>query len=160
MANPEKQLYQLAVKEAMRSVSAQQATLESVRSRAGVLLSATMISTSFFGAQSLHTRLTGFLPVIASLLFVGVGVCATAVLWPRRSLLFTRSLLHAVQAAIHPDMGKPEDAYWAARHFSEEVMAHLVATSRRLGHLFLLLSVGWVLFVLEILVWLAHTRWE
>lgn len=161
-AHPDEQFYTLAVKEAMRSVGAQQATLESVRSRAGVLLSAAVISTSFFGAQTINARLTGIGPVAASILFVAVGVCATAVLWPRRSLLFSSTLLDVVQAGDTGTRydGAPEgDVYWAVRHFAEEVREHVLRTSVRLDRLFLLLSLGWVLFLCEILVWLAHARW-
>jgi hypothetical protein len=158
MANPEKQLYTLAVKEAMRLISQQQATLESVRGRAGVLLSATMISTSFFGAQTIASGLTGFWPVIASVLFVAVGLCATAVLWPRRSLLFASSLLQVMQEATS-DTDQVPDPYPLVRHFADEVRAHVVATGARLDRMFLLLSIGWGLFLAEILAWLAHARW-
>ena len=158
MANPEKQLYTLAVKEAMRSISQQQATLESARGRAGVLLSAAMISTSFFGAPTIAPGLTGFWPVVASALFVAVGVCATAVLWPRRRLLFASSLLDVMQDAAH-EVRRAEDPYWSVRHFADEVREHVVATNRHLDRLFLLLSVGWGLFLAEILAWLAHARW-
>ena len=117
MANTEKQIYKLAVQEAMRSLSQQQATLESLRGRAGVLLSAAMISTSFFGAQTIVR--------------VGAG------------------------ADPHPSA----DPFWAARGFANEVRQHVVDSDRRLDRLFILLSLGWVLFLAEILAWLAHARW-
>ncbi|MGI8760077.1 MAG: hypothetical protein ACR2LF_01985 [Jatrophihabitantaceae bacterium] len=152
MANSEKQLYTLAVKEAMRSISQQQSTLESVRGRAGILLSAAMISTSLFGAQAIASRLTGFWPVVASALFVAVGACATAVLWPRRSLLFASSLLDVVQVGgSGTNPRSSDDPYWVVRGFADEVRRHVLHTNRRLDRLFLLLSIGWVLFLAEIL---------
>jgi hypothetical protein len=157
VADSKKKLYSLAVQEAMRAISQQQATLESLRGRAGVLLSAAMISTSFFGAQTLTNRLTGFWPVVAAALFVAVGVCATAVLWPRRSLLFSSSLLRVVRVGISDDTGDP---YWAVHGYMDEVERHVLDTDRKLDRLFLLLSLGWVLFLAEILAWLAHSRWH
>lgn len=159
MANAEKRLYNLAVQEAMRSLSQQQATLESLRGRAGVLLSAAMISTSFFGAQTINSRLAGFWPIVASALFVVVGVCAIAVLWPRRSLLFESSLLDVVGVGVRSSAQRAADPYWAARGFADEVRRHVVDSDRRLDRLFILLSIGWVLFIVEILAWLAHARW-
>ena len=158
MANPDKQLYNLAVQEAMRSLSQQQATLESLRGRAGVLLSAAMISTSFFGAQTLASRLIGFWPFVASVLFVAAGVCAIAILWPRRSLLFSSSLLDAVTAGDGPP--RAGDPYAVARGFADEVRRHVQDTDKRQDRLFRLLSLGWVLFLAEILAWLAHARWR
>lgn len=159
MANTDKQIYKLAVQEAMRSLSQQQATLESLRGRAGVLLSAAMISTSFFGAQTITSRLTGFWPIVASGLFVVVGVCAIAILWPRRSLLFSSSLLDVVRVGAGADPHRSADPFWAARGFANEVRQHVVDSDRRLDRLFILLSLGWVLFLAEMLAWLAHARW-
>jgi hypothetical protein len=49
-------LYKVVYDEAVRALSEQQAAIESVRSRAGLLLSAAAVTTSFLGAQALQGR--------------------------------------------------------------------------------------------------------
>lgn len=46
--------YQIAYDEAVRALSQQQSTIDSLRTRAGLLLSAAAITTSFLGAQALN----------------------------------------------------------------------------------------------------------
>lgn len=46
-------LYKVAYEEAVRALSEQQAAIDSFRTRAGLLLSAAAITTSFLGAQAL-----------------------------------------------------------------------------------------------------------
>lgn len=151
-------LSSLAFQEANRVLGQQQATLDSIRSRAGVLLSAATISTSFFGAQSIGHRLTGLLPILASILFVAVGVCVTGLLWPRRGLLFDSSLLDAIAdgMSLDADAAEGPDADAAIRNFVEQARLHVRANARRLDSLFILLSAGWLLFLGEIMLWLVH----
>lgn len=53
VANADKDiLYRVAYDEAVRALAEQQAKVDSFRSRAGLLLSTTAITTSFLGAQS------------------------------------------------------------------------------------------------------------
>jgi len=46
--------YRIAYDEAVRALSQQQSTIDSLRTRAGLLLSAAAITTSFLGAQALN----------------------------------------------------------------------------------------------------------
>lgn len=50
-------LYKVAYDEAVRALSEQQGAIESFRTRAGLLLSAAAITTSFLGAQALDTAI-------------------------------------------------------------------------------------------------------
>ncbi len=142
----------------MRALGQQQATLESVRGRAGVLLSAATISTFFFGAQALGQRLNGALP------HRGPRPCSSrsasaspASSGPAAACYSTArcSKCSPVQRTVdtQPDAGAVAVA--AIVDFVDEVRQHVSTYSRRLDQLFLLLSTGWVLLI-EILIWLVH----
>lgn len=75
-------LYKVAYDEAVRALSAQQAVIDSVRSRAGLLFSVAAITTSFLGAQALD-RGSNFASWMALASFVAVSLIALALLWPR-----------------------------------------------------------------------------
>ena len=84
----------VAYDEARKAVEAQAATLDSVQARAGTLLAAASLVTSFFGAQALGTPTvtvglkvarasSGVLGWAAIVAFVAVTVLTVAALWPR-----------------------------------------------------------------------------
>jgi len=73
--------------ESTRAITAQEASLDELRSRTGVLLAALSVSTSFLGAQTATGGL-GLLGVIALLTFAAaVGACLY-VLRPQRGWVF------------------------------------------------------------------------
>jgi hypothetical protein len=75
-------LYKVAFDEAVRALSEQRALIESVRGRAGLLLSAAAVTTSFLGAQALQGGLSAASwAALAS--FVGIATLSLAILWPR-----------------------------------------------------------------------------
>src|SRR3954462_4992174 len=76
-------LYKVAHDEAVRALSEQQASIESVRGRAGLLLSAAAITTSFLGAQVLEGGSLSFPSWIAVGSFAAVAVLSLTILWPR-----------------------------------------------------------------------------
>lgn len=67
-------LYRVAYEEAIRALSLQQEVIESIRGRAGLLLSAASITTSFLGAQALDGGRSGLVAWLALSIFVGVAV--------------------------------------------------------------------------------------
>lgn len=85
MANADKDLlYKVAYDEAVRALSEQQAVIDSFRTRAGLLLSAAAITTSFLGAQALDGGDSNLAAWLALVGFVGVAAISLAILWPRR----------------------------------------------------------------------------
>ncbi|HKO38155.1 MAG TPA: hypothetical protein VJU14_07285 [Solirubrobacterales bacterium] len=76
-------LYKVAYDEAVRALSEQQAVIESFRARAGLLLSAAAVATSFLGAQALQGGDADFYTWLALLCFVAVVATSLAILWPR-----------------------------------------------------------------------------
>lgn len=77
-------LYKVAYDEAVRALGEQRAAIESLRARAGLLLSAAAVTTSFLGAQTLQGGGTSFVSWLALAGFGGVAAASLAILWPRR----------------------------------------------------------------------------
>ena len=75
-------LYRVAYEEAVRALAEQQAEIDSFRSRAGLLFSSAMITTSFLGAQIFGSGDMRFTSWIAMLTFAGAATASLAVLWP------------------------------------------------------------------------------
>jgi hypothetical protein len=74
----------LAYEEVVRALSQEAAALEGLRTRAGLLLSAASIATSFLGGQALHQAHLHVLTWVAVAAFVGLSISVTYVLWPHR----------------------------------------------------------------------------
>jgi hypothetical protein len=75
-------LYRLAYEEAVRALAEQQAEIDSFRSRAGLLLSSSAITTSFLGAQSFNGGSLTASSWLALIAFVGAAAISLAILWP------------------------------------------------------------------------------
>lgn len=76
--------YKVAYEEGVRALSQQQSLIDSIRTRAGLLLSAAAITTSFLGAQALHDGDPSVATWIALAVFAGLSIACLAVLWPHR----------------------------------------------------------------------------
>lgn len=76
--------YELAYHEAVRALSQQQTVIDSFRTRAGLLLSAAAITTSFLGAQALGQGDPSLATWLALACFLGLGIGCLAILWPRQ----------------------------------------------------------------------------
>lgn len=94
--------YQIAYEEAVRALSQQQSMIDSLRTRAGLLLSAAAITTSFLGAQALNDGGAGVATWLALASFVGLSVAALAILWPHR-LEFTADPANVIENYIETD---------------------------------------------------------
>ncbi len=94
--------YRIAYDEAVRALSQQQSMIDSLRTRAGLLLSAAAITTSFLGAQALNDGGAGFATWLALASFVALSVAALAVLWPHR-LEFTADPANVIESYIETE---------------------------------------------------------
>jgi hypothetical protein len=74
-----------------------------LRSRAGVLIAAAAITTSFFGSRAVSgDGLSGWVWV-AVIAFIVVGGCVLAVLWPRSDWSFNASAAEIIAEYIEPE---------------------------------------------------------
>lgn len=94
--------YRIAYDEAVRALSQQEAMIDSLRARAGLLLSAAAVTTSFLGAQALKHTAPSAATWLALASFVGLSVAALAVLWPRR-LEFTANPANVIENCIETE---------------------------------------------------------
>lgn len=74
--------YELAYEEARRALDGQERALGAFRTRAGIVLSAAAIVTSFLGGQALGTSGFDTLSWVAIVAFAVVGLASVCVLWP------------------------------------------------------------------------------
>lgn len=95
--------YRVAYDEAVRALSQQQGMIDSLRTRAGLLLSAAAITTSFLGAQALNDGGPSAATWLALATFVGVSVTALAVLWPHHRLEFTANPANVIESYIETE---------------------------------------------------------
>ena len=77
-------LYEVAFGEAVRALSEQRAAIESVRGRAGLLLSAATVTTSFLGARALDGGALSAIAWLALASFIAMAAVLLAILWPPR----------------------------------------------------------------------------
>ncbi len=86
--------------ESQRALSQQELVLDNLRSRTGVLLAATAISSTFLGGQALGGGKLGVLSLLAILAFAVVGWFCLRVLWPRGEWNFSHNVAGLVDAYI------------------------------------------------------------
>lgn len=100
MADADKDFpYRIAYDEAVRALSQQQSMIDSLRTRAGLLLSGAAITTSFLGAQALNDGGPSIATWLALASFVSLAVATLAVLWPH-SLEFTANPANVIESYI------------------------------------------------------------
>jgi len=152
MANADKDLlYKVAYDEAVRALSEQQEVIDSFRTRAGLLLSAAAITTSFLGAQALDggdSNLGAWLALIA---FVGVAAISLAILWPRR-WEFTANPRDVIQTYIEAEEPAPIDEL----HRDLSLHMHTSYVENRVGleQLAIFFQIASGLLTVEVVLWI------
>jgi hypothetical protein len=144
-------LYKVAYDEAVRALSEQQGFVDSLRNRAGLLLTAAAITTSFLGTQVLHRGDFGLFAWLALAGFVAVAAASLAVLWPRRWEVTTSSrdvITHYVESA---EPAPVEDLH---QDLSLHMHGSFLANSEDLAKLVVLLQVASVLLAVEVVLWI------
>jgi hypothetical protein len=94
--------YRIAYDEAVRALSQQQGLIDSLRTRAGLLLFAAAITTSFLGAQGLNDGGPTIVTWLALASFVSLSIVTLAILWPHR-LEFTANPANVIHSYIETE---------------------------------------------------------
>ncbi len=144
-------LYKVAYDEAVRALSEQQAVIDSFRTRAGLLLSAAAITTSFLGAQALKGGDSNFATWLAMIGFVGVAAVSLTILWPRR-WEFTANPRDVIQTYIEAD----EPALIEELHRDLSLHMHNSYLENREGleQLAVFFQVASGMLTLEVILWI------
>lgn len=145
-------LYKVAYDEAVRALSEQQAAIESLRGRAGLLLSAAAVTTSFLGAQALGGNSSGFCSWLALVCFVAVAATSLAILWPR-NWEFTANPREVLKRC-----GESVETFESAdlhRDLSLQMNDSFLVNHQGLKELALLFQVASGLLTFEVVLWIA-----
>ncbi len=143
--------YRIAYDEAVRALSQQQSMIDSLRTRAGLLLSAAAITTSFLGAQALNDGGPSIATWFALACFVSLSVTALAILWPHR-LEFTANPANVIESYIETE--EPLSVAGIHRDLSLHMhgsYADNLAGQKQLASRFRLAG---VLLTLEVIFWI------
>jgi hypothetical protein len=152
--------YELAYEEAKRTLENQAETVNEFRSRAGVLLAAAAVVTSFFGGQVLIHDADGVTTVPAAAwlgiaCFAGLGIATLAMLWPRRDWSFNANAQELIATYLEP----PDDQPLALAEIHRDLALHMSATADRdraqLISLFRTFRFGGALLVAEVAAWVV-----
>lgn len=143
--------YRIAYDEAVRALSQQQATIEGLRSRAGLLLSSAAITTSFLGAQALAEGGPGVPTSLALSCFLGVATAVLAILWPHR-LEYTANPENVIESYIETEepLRTTEIHRDLSLHMHDSYADNLVG-QKQLATRF---RIAGVLLTLEVVLWL------
>lgn len=152
MADADKDiLYKVAYEEAVRALSEQQGTIDSFRTRAGLLLSAAAITTSFLGAQALDGGKASPMTWVAMAAFLGVASVSLGILWPRR-WEFTANPRDLIQTYIEAEEPAPIEEL----HRDLSLHMHNSYTENRGGleHLIVFFQIASGLLTVEVILWI------
>ena len=143
--------YALAFEEAGRALDGQERSVNELRSRAGVLIAAAAITTSFFGARAVTHDLsaTVWCAVVA---FALVGAMVLFVLWPRSDWQFSASATDLI--ATYIEAADPATLSQIHRDLALHRSASYDRNARQLGLLFAAFRVGLILLVVEVGAWM------
>jgi hypothetical protein len=144
-------LYKVAYDEAVRALSEQRDAIDSFRTRAGLLLSAAAITTSFLGAQALEGGDSSFFSWPALLCFVFVASFTLAILWPRK-WEFTADPLGVIESYI--DAAEPVRSEHLHRDLALDMQGSYLENRIELEKLVVFFQVANVLLAVEVVLWI------
>lgn len=144
-------LYRVAYDEAVRALSEQQGAIDALRSRAGQLLSAAAVTTSFLGAQALGGRDPNLAVWFAMAGFAGVAGVSLAILWPHRWEL-TADPNDLIKTYIDAD--EPAQSGQLHRDLSLHMRRSYLKNRSGLRRLAFLFQFASGLLTLEVILWI------
>lgn len=144
-------LYEVAYEEAVRALSDQRAVIDSLRTRAGLLLSAAAVTTSFLGAQALGTGKSSAFSWLALAAFVGLAMISLAILWPRR-WEFATDQRDLIRSYIDAEASAPIELLH--RELSLHMDDSYLESWEGFGQLAALFQLASGLLVIEVILWI------
>lgn len=147
--------YALAYSEARRELEDQERLIAELRTRAGVLIAAAAVATSFFGGQVLAERGIGMAAWVAIGCFVLLGFVVLAVLWPWRDWVFSLAPEALIATYLEPAEGRPLEIHAIHRDLAIHMGRSAAANRRQLAALTLIFRAGALLLVVEMLTWVV-----
>jgi len=142
-------LYRVAYDEAVRALVEQQAEIDSFRSRAGLLFSSAMITTSFLVTQSFGVNDMNLITWMSLIAFAGVAVTSLAVLWPHPWEFSANP-----RDVLEPYLQGEEPVDKLHRDLSLHMHSSYVGNRGGIFQLTVLLQIASALLTLEVVFWM------
>lgn len=146
-------VYELAYEEAVRALTEQQANLQSMRTNAGILLSAAAIATSFLGGAALRAGDFTKLSWIAVTFFAALAAAIFGILWPRKDWEFVAGPRRLIGTYVETDAPLPLPR--VHRDLALHMEDSYDANAWRLRWMVRLLRTAIVLLAAETVLWIA-----
>jgi hypothetical protein len=154
-SDPREPGYELADTEARRALDEQAGVVNDLRSRAGVLLAASAVATSFFGREALVDQSLGTAGWVALAAFGLLGASVLAVLWPWRDWTFTVHAPTLIATYLEPHGMEPLPLPAIHRDIALHMSASYTANARQLRWLMHAFRAAAVLLSVEVIAWLV-----
>jgi hypothetical protein len=153
-SEPDSEGYRLAYEEAKRGLDDQEQTVVELRSRAGTLVAAAAITTSFFGSETLrhHVHAASWVAIGC---FVILGITVLAILWPRRDWEFALSPERFITAYLEPGDTDPLPLPAIHRDLALHMGRSASVNRQQLRWLMIAFRLGAVLLVAEVIAWVV-----
>jgi hypothetical protein len=145
--------YALAYREARRGLEDQERSVVELRTRAGALIAAAAITTSFFGGQTLLRQNIDVAGWVAIGCFVLLGFAVLLVLWPRRDWEFSLAPDEFVATYLEPAEGEPLELHLIERDLALHMGRSADLNRQQLRTLMTVFRFGALLLVAEVLAW-------
>lgn len=126
-----------------------------LRARAGALIAAAAITTSFFGSQTLVRHDIGAAAWVAIGCFVLLGFTVLLVLWPRRDWEFSLAPDQFIATYLEPVDDEPLALHLIERDLALHMGRSAELNRRQLGTLMTVFRAGAILLVVEVLAWVV-----
>jgi hypothetical protein len=153
-SEPDPEAFRLAYEEAKRGLDDQEQAVVELRSRAGTLIAAAAITTSFFGSQALRNHVH-FMSWIAIGCFVALGVSVLVILWPRRDWEFALSPERFISTYLEPADGAPLALPLIHRDLALHMGRSAALNRGQLRWLMVAFRVGALLLMAEVIAWVV-----
>lgn len=145
--------YELAYQEAKRALEDQESTVSETRSRAGQLIAAAAITTSFFGGQAITAHHVHTAAWFAIGCFIALSISVLVILWPRHDWEFALSPAKLIATYIEPVEDPPVDLPAIHRDLALHMGNSIESNRRQLRWVFGAFRVGAVLLAGEVVAW-------
>jgi hypothetical protein len=147
--------YALAYREARRGLEDQERTAVELRGRAGALIAAAALTTSFFGGQTLARHAIDTPAWVAIGCFVLLAFAVLFVLWPRRDWAFTPAPAKLIATYLEPGERDPTELHVIQRDLALHIGGSITSNRRRLRMLTAAFRAAALMLVAEIVAWMV-----
>jgi hypothetical protein len=144
-------VYEIAYAEAVRALSEQHAVIDSLRTRAGLLLSSAAVTTSFLAGQAIHGGRVSALAWLALLDFAAVAALVIATLQPRH-WEFSAYPDETISTHLAASGRSATELY---KTLTARLERGLARNGRALGRLAALVQLAGSLLALEVFIWIG-----